>query len=191
MRAQLCVLNKRALANMFQMTKAKEISIKRPGRLLRTLFRLPLVLYRLGLGSLMGMQILLTTVGRRTGRHYKVVVDIIEHDKTKDTYYISAAFGPRSDWYLNLRANPIVQAQIGLRKFTVRTTTLPLDEAEDILVKFAHRHPRFVRVMMRVIGVRISWSEEDVRTLALKMPVIACERISANSNPPIVTTRAH
>ena len=34
--------------------------------------------------------------------------------------------------------------------------------------------------MMRVIGVRISWSEENIRTLALKMPVIACVRISAN-----------
>ena len=168
------------------MTKAIEISIKRPGRLLRTLFRLPLVLYRLGLGSLMGMQILLTTIGRRTGRHYKVVVDIIEYDKSKATYYISAAYGPSADWYLNLRANPIVQAQVGRRKFTVRTTTLPLDEAEDILAKFARRHPHYVRVMMHLIGARISWSEEDIRTLALKMPVIACTHISANSN-----ARAH
>ncbi len=128
----------------------------------------------------MGMQILLTTVGRRTGRHYKVVVDIIEHDKAKDTYYISAAFGPRSDWYLNLRASPIVQAQVGRRKFTVRTTTLPLDEAEDILIKFVRHHPGYVRVMMRVVGVRISWSEEDMRNLALKMPVIACARIWQN-----------
>ena len=160
------------------MTKANEIFIKQPGRLLRTLFRLPLVLYRLGLGNLMPMQILLTTVGRRTRRHYKVVVDIIEHDKTKDTYYISAAYGTRSDWYLNLRAHPIVQAQIGRRKFMVRTTTLPIDEAEDMLVKFARRHPRYVRIMMRVIGERIGWSERDVRNLALKMPVIACTCIS-------------
>jgi deazaflavin-dependent oxidoreductase (nitroreductase family) len=126
----------------------------------------------------MGMQILLTTVGHRTGQQHKVVVDIIEHDKTQDTYYISAAYGPRSDWYLNLRAYPIVQAQVGRRKFMVKTTTLPLDEAEDILVKFAQRHPRYVRVMMRVIGVRIGWSERDVRNLASKMSVIACARIS-------------
>ena len=85
----------------------------------------------------MSMQILLTTVGRRTGRHYKAVVDIIEHDKTKDTCYIISAFGPHSDWYLNLRANPIVQAQVGRRKFTVRTTTLPLNEAEDTRARVA------------------------------------------------------
>lgn len=128
------------------------------------------------------MQVLLTTLGRRTGRYHRVVVDIIEHDKTKDTYYINAAFGPRSDWYLNLRANPIVQAQVGWHKFTVRTTTLPSDEAGDILVKFARRHPHYVRIMMRVIGVRISWSEEDVRALALQMPVVACTRIVKTSN---------
>jgi deazaflavin-dependent oxidoreductase (nitroreductase family) len=165
------------------MTEVKEISIKRPGYLLRTLFRVPLVLYRLGLGDLMSMQILLTTVGRRTGRHYKVVVDIIEHDKTKDTYYVSAAFGPQSDWYLNLKANPIVQAQVGRRKFIVRTTTLPFNEAEDILVKFTCRHQHYVNFMMHVIGVRISWSKENMHTLALKIPVIACMRIPANSNP--------
>jgi deazaflavin-dependent oxidoreductase (nitroreductase family) len=163
---------------MFQMTKAKKSFAKRPGRLLRTLFRLPLMLYRLDLGSLMPMQILLTTVGRRTKRRYKVVVDIIEHDKTKDTYYISAAYGPRSDWYLNLRAYPIVQAQIGRCKFMVRTNTLPLDEAEDLLVKFVRLHPHYVRIMMRVVGMRIGWSERDVRNLALKMPIIACTRIS-------------
>ena len=167
---------------MLQMTKANEIFIKRPGRLLRTLFRLPLVLYRLGLGSLMPLQILLTTVGRRTRRHYKVVVDIIEYDKTKDTYYISAAYGTRSGWYLNLRAHPIVQAQIGRRKFAVRTVTLPIDEAEEILVRFSRRHPRYMRVMMRVVGVRMSWSEENVRALALKTPVIACAPISRQEN---------
>ena len=165
------------------MIKAKEISIKRPGRLLRTLFRLPLVLYRIGLGSLMSMQILLTTVGRRTERRYKVVVDVIEHDKTKDTYYICAAFGLLSDWYLNLRANPIVQAQVGRHKFTVRTTTLPLNEAENILVTFTRCHQHYVNFMMRVIGVRMSWSKENIHTLALKMPVVACMRISANLNP--------
>lgn len=138
------------------------------------LFRLPLVLYSLGLGSLMGMQILLVTVGRRTGRHHKVAVDIIEHNKTKDTYYINAAFGTHSDWYLNLKSNPIVQAQIGRRKLTVRTATLPLNEAEDILVKFVSRHPYYTHIMMRLIGVKISWSEEDVRALASEMPVIKC-----------------
>jgi hypothetical protein len=44
------------------------------------------------------------------------VVDIIEYDKIKDTYYISAAYGPRSDLYLNLRANPIVQAHACRKK---------------------------------------------------------------------------
>ncbi|UCG45736.1 MAG: hypothetical protein JSV58_02885 [Candidatus Bathyarchaeota archaeon] len=79
------------------MRSAKEVTIKPSSRILRILFRLPLVLYRIGLGNLMGMQILLTTIGRRTRRPHKVAVDIIKHDKTKDTYYISAAFGSRSD----------------------------------------------------------------------------------------------
>lgn len=121
------------------------------------------------------MQILLTTVGRKSGQPHRVVVDIIGHDKSKDTYYVSAAFGRLSDWYLNLRANPTVHAQVGRRRFTAQATTLPPEEAEDILVEFAHRHPRYVRLMMRVIGVRIGWSEGEVRALALEMPVVAIQ----------------
>jgi deazaflavin-dependent oxidoreductase (nitroreductase family) len=159
------------------MRSSKEITVKPPNLILRILFRLPLVLYRIGLGNLMGMQILLTTKGRRTGRPHKVAVDIIKQDKTKDTYYINAAFGPRSDWVLNLRVTPIVEAQICQRKLTVQTTVLPLGEAEEILVDFTRRHPRYVRIMMRVVGIRLGWSEDDVRALAPKMPVIACEVI--------------
>ena len=151
----------------------KTQQIKPPGRLLRILFRLPLILYRGGLGGLIPMQILLTTMGRKSGRSHRVVVDIIGGNKTKGIYYVSAAFGPRSDWYLNLRANSTVQAQIGRRKFAARAVILPLKEAEDLLVEFVRLHRRYARVMMGVIGVRTSLSEDEVRALASQMPVVA------------------
>lgn len=153
--------------------KAEEISVKPPGRLLRILFRLPLVLYRIGLGDLVPTQILLTTIGRKSGKPHRVIVDIIGGDKTKGIHYVSAAFGPHSDWYLNLKANPTVQAQIGRRKFTARAIILPLKEAEDLLVEFVRLHRRYARVMMRVIGVGTSLSEDEVRALASQMPVVA------------------
>jgi len=140
---------------------------------LLALFRMPLAFYRVGLGSLLVMQMLLATVGRKTGRSHRVVVDILEHDKTKDIYYVSAAFGLRSDWYLNISANPTVHAQVGRRKFTAQATTLPLKEAEDIYVRFVSHRPHYVRIMMRVIGVRIGLSEDEIRSLASYMPVVA------------------
>lgn len=125
----------------------------------------------------MFFQMLLTTVGRKTGKPRRVVVDILEHDETEDVYYINAAFGSLSDWYLNIMANPSAHAQVGRRKFVAQATILPSKEAGDALVRFVHRHPHYVRVMMHVIGVKAGFSEEEIHCLALQMPVIAVKPI--------------
>jgi len=153
--------------------KAEEIQVEPPGRLLRLLFRLPLIPYRIGFGGIIPNQIMLATVGRRSGKRHQVVLDIIGSDKTKSIHYVSAAFGPKSDWFRNLRANPAVQAQIERRKFTARTVILPQKEAEEMLVEFVGLHRRYARIMMRVIGVRTELSEDEVYALASHMPVIA------------------
>jgi len=116
---------------------------------------------------------LLKTVGRGSGKPHKVVVDILEHDKIEDVYYINAAFGSRSDWYLNIKTNPAVHAQVGGRRFAAQATILPSEEAGNILMRFVHRHPRYVRVMMHVIGVETGFSEHEIHCLALQMPVMA------------------
>jgi deazaflavin-dependent oxidoreductase (nitroreductase family) len=153
--------------------KAEEIQVEPPSRLLRLLFRLPLIAYRVGLGGIIPNQIMLTTVGRKSGEPHQVVLDIIGSDKTKGMYYVSVAFGPRSDWFRNLRADPTVRAQIGRRKFTARAVILPRKEAEEMLVEFVGLHRRYARIMMRVIGVRTELSEDEVCALASHMPVIA------------------
>ena len=157
------------------MTIRLETRISRPGILMRILFRMPLIMYSIGLGRAMSKQMLLTTTGRRSGRPHEVVIDIVGHDKPRDMYYASAAFSTRSDWYLNLKANPVVRVKVGCRQFTARAITLPPGEAEDILVRFVSLHSRYVSVIMRAIGVRLSGSEVEVRNLASQMPVVAIQ----------------
>lgn len=170
-----------ALGRHLYMMKA-ETQIRSPGRLLLFFFRLPLVLYRVRLGNLMFFQMLLKTVGRKTGRQHRVLVDILEHSKAEDVYYVNAAFGSRSHWYLNIEANPNVHGQVGGRKFVARATILPSREAADVLVRFVRRHRRYVRVMMRVIGVKTGFSEDEIHSLALQMPVIAIKPVCSVSS---------
>ena len=145
---------------------------RRSGPLLRWFFRAPVVLYRVGLGGLMPMQLMLTTVGRKSGQPRRAVVDVLRHDKATDTYYVVSAYGERSDWYRNLQANPAVQAQVRCRKFSARATTLPEEEAEEFLLDFWRRHRFYVRTMMRMIGLKVT-TEEEVRAVAAEMRVVA------------------
>ena len=149
------------------------MTVKRPGKLLLFLFRIPAILYRIGLGFILPRQMFLTTIGRKTGKPHRVVVDIIKHDKDNDVYFVNAGWGLKSDWFRNLMTNPNVKVQIGRRKFNGKAIILPLKEAEDILVEFINRHPNYVRLMMRVIGLEIRLNEEEIRSLVLEMPIVA------------------
>ena len=74
----------------------------------------------LGLGGLTGERILLTTVGRRSGKPRRAAVDVMRHDAATDTYYVLSVWGERSDWFRNLRANPSLGAQVGWRRFAAK-----------------------------------------------------------------------
>ena len=96
---------------------------RRHGLLMRWLLRAPVLVYRIGLGGLMlgrpmlgGLMpghLMLTTVGRRSGRPHRVVVDMWQ-DTATDSYYVASGFGEHADWYRNLRANPEIRVAGGV-----------------------------------------------------------------------------
>jgi deazaflavin-dependent oxidoreductase (nitroreductase family) len=147
-------------------------SRRRPGMLGRLFFRAPIMLYRIGLGGLMPMQLLLTTVGRRSGQPRRAVVDVLRHDAATDTYYVVSAYGETSDWYRNLKANPAVCVQVRWRRFPARAAALPQDEAEELLLDYWRHHRLYARVTMRLVGVKAA-NEDEVRAAAGKLRVVA------------------
>ena len=140
----------------------------------RLFFRAPIMLYRIGLGGLMPMQLLLTTVGRKSGQPRQAVVDVLRHDAATDTYYVASAYGTHSDWYRNLQANPAVCVQVRRRKFPARATTLPQEEAEQVLLDHWRHHRLYSRATLRLVGLKAT-SEEEVRAAAGQMRVVAIE----------------
>lgn len=86
-----------------------------PGNcLVKKLLKTPVVLYRLGLGKLLGDYILiLSTTGRKTGKTHRTPVEYFYHE---DQYYIISGFGDQPDWYQNISANPQVTIQTGYEK---------------------------------------------------------------------------
>lgn len=147
-------------------------SVRRPGTVGRLFFRAPITLYRIGLGGLMPMQLLLTTVGRKSGQPRRAVVDVLRHDAATDTYYVVSAYGESSDWYRNLRANPAVCVQVRWRRVPARAAALPQDEAEELLLDYWRRHRLYARVTMRLVGVKAA-NEDEVRAAAAQLRVVA------------------
>jgi deazaflavin-dependent oxidoreductase (nitroreductase family) len=77
--------------------------------IMKTLYKSPLLLYRLGLGSLIGKHILiLTTTGRKSGKVRRTPVEYARQD---GRIFVLSGFGKQPDWYRNLRAKPHVCIQ--------------------------------------------------------------------------------
>jgi len=83
-----------------------------PTGLLRLALRMPLTLFRLGLGDLLNSLrlLILTTRGRKSGQARHVAVEYRRHGSK---IYIISGWGERPDWYQNLLTDPLVTIQLG------------------------------------------------------------------------------
>ena len=149
---------------------------KRPRRLLKFFFKVPVLLHKIGLGGwerLVGAQwMLITTIGRKTGKARDVMVDVMDYDKASDTYYIEAAYGARADWYKNIQKDPIFEAQVGRRKFKARAGALSTEGAGEMLVQFYRNKPAYTRSVMAMAGMKFK-GEDDLRELGKNLTLLA------------------
>jgi len=110
----------------------------------RSMFKAPLVLWRMGFGPAIGrVMLVLTHTGRKSGlpRH-----TMVEYHMLDGVKYVPCAFGPRSDWYKNITADPRVTIQTARsseRALAVRVT----DDQELLAVYdlFIRRDPPLTR----------------------------------------------
>ena len=89
----------------------------RPPAFMLPILKLPLLLYRTGLGWLLGYRfMLLTHVGRRSGKVYQTVLAVLSFDpKTRELKAISA--WSASDWYKNIQTLPALQVDTGFTRY--------------------------------------------------------------------------
>jgi deazaflavin-dependent oxidoreductase (nitroreductase family) len=149
---------------------------KRPNRLLKFFFKVPVWVHKMGFGGwerLVGAQwMLITTTGRKTGKRRETMVDVMDYDKTSDTYYIEAAYGARADWYRNIQSNPIFEAQVGRRKFKARAGALTTEGAGEMLVQFYRSKPAYTRSVMAMAGMKFK-DEDELRVIGKDLTLLA------------------
>lgn len=139
-------------------------------------WRLPIWIYRLKLGFLLGDRfLLLMHKGRKTGLTRYAVVEVIRHDVETHRYIVASGFGERSDWFRNIMRTPEVVIQVGNCRYAAIARRLSPDEGEAELRDYARRHPTALRELSRLIGYEYDGSEESLRRMADQIPVIAFE----------------
>jgi len=153
---------------------APQRQTRRPNALLLVLFRLPVWVYRLRLGWLLGHRFLMIThQGRRTGKVRHTVLEVLRQDHATGEFIVVAGYGKTSDWYRNIQATPALEIHVGGRRFTPIQRFLTPQEVYKEFEDYEARHPRTARTLAGMIGLEYDGSEGQRRTLATELPMIA------------------
>jgi deazaflavin-dependent oxidoreductase (nitroreductase family) len=137
------------------------------------IFKLPVFLYRLGLGWLLGKRFMqITHVGRHSGKVRRTVLAALRFDdKTKEVYAVSAWKG--SDWYYNIQASPALLVQIGFVHYVPVQRTLLPEEIATTLTEYSKLHPIFSRMVCRIPGWKWDSTYEEFLDLARTLHGVA------------------
>jgi len=129
------------------------------------------------LGWVLGERfLLLTHTGRKSGRVYQTVIEVVRHDKETDAYFVASGFGYNSDWFLNIKQNPNVAITVKQRTLAVRARLLSESNSAKELLNYAKRHPIAYRELSMILtGKSIEATEENYRQFAKSAPIIALE----------------
>ena len=145
-----------------------------PGKILRILFRLPLLLYRARLGWLLGSRFLmLTHAGRVSGLPRYTVLEVVHQDQIKGTFYVVAAYAEHADWLRNVMLDPRVTVTSGWRTFAAIASRLEHQNARKVLLWYALKHPRALRVIARLFQIDYDGTAESVSRMAQALPVVS------------------
>ena len=153
---------------------AKQIKQRQlPTGISRTFFRAPIWIYRIGLGGLLGKKfLLLNHTGRKSGLPRQAVLEVVIHEKDTNTYFVNAGFGPRSQWFQNLRANPEVSIQVGWRKWDVRAEVLPPEQGGEVFRRFAENN-KMAATYANALGFEVDGSLDDYYQMGTMMIFVA------------------
>ncbi len=150
-----------------------------PSGVLRFLFRLPIFLFRWHLGWLLGERfVMIDHVGRKSGKLHQAVVEVVDHDRTDDTYVVASGWGYKANWYQNLTAHPETTIHVGMRTLAVRAETLPPPQAAQRLIAYRDHHRFAARELSGLMGIDIAASspEELEKLVAASLPIVAFRR---------------
>ncbi len=130
-----------------------------------------MLLYRIGLGPVIGKLILLlTTTGRRTGLPR---VTPLAYDEINGAIYLGFTRGAESDWFKNAKANPRVHIRVGSRAFAgIAEPVTDPSRIADLIQYRLQRHPRMVGTLLAAEGLPRNPSRDQLERYASRLAML-------------------
>jgi len=145
-----------------------------PDGITRFILRVPVYIYRVGLGFILGQRFLmLEHTGRKTGLKHQCVLEIVFFDHDKRTYYVASGWGKRSNWLKNIEADPDVTIMIGDNKYRSVASRLNFNDSLSIMNNYSETHPAAFKILAKkILGESIASKNEKVGKMAENVPVV-------------------
>ncbi len=145
-----------------------------PPRGLKALpWRMPIWIYRLGLGGLVGKKfLLLNHTGRKSGKQRQAVLELIQINSETGEYYVVSGFGTHSQWYQNITHNPAAVIQVGNKKMTAIAKQLNSEEASQVILDYTQKYPKNLKNLGAMLGYDIEHTPEGYLAFGREIPVI-------------------
>ncbi len=135
--------------------------------------RLPILLYRLGLGFILGRRlVMIEHLGRSSAQRRFVVVECV--DRTDSVVRVVSGFGRSAQWYRNIAANGVAFVSSGgLRRVPATPRLLTQEETDVRLQDYQAAHP-------------VAWRhlESAMRSLADGEPEILMVELAMHPDAP-------
>jgi len=149
-----------------------------PGPILRRALRLPVHLYDLGAARLLGHRfLLLTHRGRRSGRLYRTMLEVVGWNPEMREAIVMSGFGPDANWRRNVLAGGAVEIRIAALRFEPRVRSPEGEEAVDVVADYERRNrmaaPIVRAVLSRLAGFRYDGSDAARYRLIETLPLVA------------------
>lgn len=111
--------------------------------------------------------------GRKSGRLYKTVLEVVDHDTAADEWYIVSGFGSKADWYRNLRSDGLEAVWIGTRRHPADARFVEPEEAARVVARYEEAHPKTADVLMGQLGVGYDGTDEGRVEMMASIPMVA------------------
>jgi deazaflavin-dependent oxidoreductase (nitroreductase family) len=130
-----------------------------PGPLVKRALKLPGVIYDAGGGRLLGHRFLrLTHHGRRSGRAYRTVLEVVAWRDGEAT--VLSGLGAKAQWLRNAQAGTPLTVEIAGERWPAEHRVLETGEATAVLADYERRN-RFAMPIVRAVLRRLSGIEYD------------------------------
>lgn len=147
-------------------------------RLHRT-WRLPLWVYRWGLGCFVGEHLLLLSVdGNAEGEQHRVLLDVIGKEPDGSAYYAVSTHEESAPWYQTLLANPQATIVVGRRRYRARAVRLPFEDALGWLRGVAWEQPLAFHDFVKMACLPEDDGEAGLEAAARRLLVFKFEVLS-------------